>query len=120
MRCLDTYALMEVSNGNPKFSLLMKEDFVITDPTMAEFYLIIRKKHNDQTAQYWHKRLAPFCKPVARQTMINALIFREENKKSEISIFDSIGYIFAAENGHDFVTGDKEFKGRKGVMFLQK
>ncbi len=120
MRCLDTYALMEVSSGNPKFSLLMKEEFVITDPTMAEFYIIIRKKHNDQTAQYWHKRLAPFCMPVTRQTLINALVFREENKKGEVSIFDSVGYIFAIENGYVFVTGDKEFKNREGVRFIQK
>ena len=120
MRCLDTYALMEVSNGNPKFSLLMREDFVITDPTMAEFYIILRKKHNDQTAQYWHKKLALFCKPVTRQTLINAMIFREENKKDEISIFDAVGYTFAIENGYVFVTGDKEFNNREGVMFLQK
>ena len=120
MNCLDTYALVELSDGNPKFSILIKEEFVITDPTMAEFYIIMRKKHNDQTAQYWHKKLAPFCKPVARQTLINALIFREENRKEDISIFDAIGYEFTRENKHVFVTGDKAFRNKEGALFIQK
>lgn len=120
MNCLDTYALVEFSDGNPKFSTLMKEEFVITDPTMAEFYLVIKKKHNDETANYWHRKLAPFCKPVARQTLINALIFREENKAEEMSVFDAVGYIFARENRHAFVTGDKAFRNREGVLFIQK
>ena len=120
MNCLDTYALVEFSSGNPKFSMLMKEEFVLTDPTLAEFYVVIRKKHNDQTAQYWHKKLAPFCKPVARQTLINALLFREENKKEEISVFDAVGYAYAKENKFAFVTGDTAFKNKEGVLFIQK
>lgn len=120
MNCMDTYALIELTGGNPKFSTLIKEEFVITDLTMAEFYLVLRKKHNDQTAQYWHKRLAPFCKPVARQTLINALIFREENKKGNVSVFDAVGYAFAKENKFAFVTGDEAFKNKEGVVFIQK
>ena len=120
MNCLDTYALIETSMGNPKFSRLMREEFVITDLTMAEFYIVLRKKHNDETAHYWHRKLAPFCKPVARQTLINALIFREENKKEDISVFDAAGYIFSKENKYDFVTGDKAFKSKLGIKFIQK
>ncbi|HIG98181.1 TPA: PIN domain-containing protein [Candidatus Woesearchaeota archaeon] len=120
MNCLDTYALVELSSGNPKFSTLMKEEFVIPDPTMAEFYLVIKKKHNDETANYWHRKLAQFCKPVPRQTLINALLFREENKAEDISVFDAVGYVFARENKHAFVTGDKAFRNKTGVMFIQK
>ncbi|MBI2144159.1 PIN domain-containing protein [Candidatus Woesearchaeota archaeon] len=120
MNCLDTYALMEVICGNPKFSQLMNEEFVITDPTLAEFYVVLKRKYDEQTAQYWHRKLAPFCKPVARQTMINALVFREENKKQELSVFDSMGYIFSRENKHIFITGDKAFRNREGVLFIQK
>lgn len=120
MNCLDTYALMEVSVGNPKFSELMKEEFVITDLTMAEFYVVLKKKHNEQTAQYWHRKLSAFCKPVTRQTAINALVFRENNKKDNISVFDAVGYEYAKENRHVFVTGDKAFNGKDGVLFLQK
>ena len=120
MNYLDTYALFEISNGNTKFSGLMKEDFAITDTTMAEFYLLLRKRYNDQTATYWHRKLAAFCKPVSRQTFINALVFREENRKSDISIFDAVGYTFAKENKYFFVTGDKEFKDKQGVLFIQK
>ena len=120
MNCLDTYALMEVSVGNQKFSELMKEEFVITDLTMAEFYVVLVNKHNKQTAEYWHRKLAAFCKPLTRQTLIQALVFREENKKQDISVFDAAGYTFAKDNNHTFVTGDKAFKGKEAVLFLQK
>ena len=120
MNCLDTHALIEISLGNPKFSGLMKEDFVVTDLTMAEFYVVLRKKHNEQTAQYWHRKLAAFCKPLTRQTLTSALVFREDNKKDDISLFDAVGYEYAKENRFAFVTGDKAFKEKEGVLFLQK
>jgi len=35
MKCLDTYALMEIYNGNPNFTRLLNDDLIITDITMA-------------------------------------------------------------------------------------
>jgi len=50
--------------------------------------------------------------------MIKGLIFREDNKKKNYSIFDAIGYKFAIENEMIFVTGDKAFKGLPKVKII--
>ncbi len=118
MKCLDTYALVEINNGNPKFANLLSEDAVITDATIAEFYGYLYRKYDLKTADYWHRRLSFFCRPVSRGILIKAVVFRTDNSKLNLSFFDCVGYIFAVENGMKFVTGDREFKGKPHVEFL--
>lgn len=120
MYCLDTYALWEIQYANPKFSLFSNEQFVITEWTFVEFYRSILKQYDKVTADYWLRKLQPFIKKVNLDILTKAVVFQEENKKTDISIYDAIGYIYAQENNILFVTGDKEFKGRNGVMFIQK
>ena len=119
MLCLDTYALVELHNNNPKYSFLLNKDFVIPDTTMAEFYGLLFSEHDERTADYWHRKFSAFCMPVSREIMIKAVKFRKENAKQGFSFFDCVGYAFALENNLKFVTGDKEFKGRKNVEFIK-
>ncbi len=119
MKCLDTYALLEINNGSPAFTGLLSEDLVITDVTMAEFYAIMYRTYNLQTADYWHKKLSFFCRPVSRDILLKASKFRVDNSKQNLSFFDCVGYIYALENNMKFVTGDKEFRFRKGVEFIK-
>ena len=120
MFCLDTYALAEIGEGNPKFLEFLNKDFVITDLTMAEYYSILYKDHKEDKAVNWHGRLSAFCKPVSREIIIKALKYRIDNKKEDLSIFDAIGYIFSLENNLKFVTGDKAFKNKESVLFISK
>jgi len=120
MRVLDTYALIEIKNENPKFAHLLNKPFIIVDSTIAELYIVLMKAEGEEEARYWYKRFSFYCKPIDKETMIKSLKFREMNKKENISIFDAFGYIFARENNYVFVTGDKEFKHKEGVEFIQK
>ena len=117
MLCLDTYALVELETINPKYSFLLNKDFVIPDTTMAEFYTVLLQKHDERTADYWHRKFSAFCRPVSREVLIKAVKFRKENRG--MSFFDCVGYMFALENNIKFVTGDKAFKGRKGVEYVK-
>ncbi len=117
---LDTYALAEIGDGNPKFMELLNKEFVITDLTLAEYYSVLYRDGKEDKAIYWHSRLASFCKPVSRNILINALKYRIDNKKGDLSIFDCIGYIYALENNIKFVTGDRAFKSKEGVIFISK
>ena len=119
MLCLDTYALVEISKGNPKFSILLNKDFVIADLTMAEFYALLYEEHDEKTADYWHSKLESYCRPVSRSILIKALKYRVDNKKENLSIFDCMGYIFSLENNLRFVTGDKAFEYKEGVEFIK-
>lgn len=120
MYCLDTYALWEIQFANEKFSQFLLDNFVVADWTLAEFYRGLLKTYNEETAEYWLKKLRPSCRKVDIDMIIKAAKFQYENKKTNMTMYDAVSYIYAQENDLLFVTGDKEFKGRKGVMFIQK
>jgi len=119
MKCLDTYALVGISDGNQKFTALLNEDVVITDLTMAEFYGVLFRKFNIRTADYWHRKLAFFCRPVPRGVLLKAAIFRIEHSKEHLSLVDCVGYMFARELNIKFVTGDQAFKNKDSVEFIK-
>src|SRR3989344_2601499 len=109
MKCLDTYALIEISKGNPKFSKYMDEDFIVTDITLAEFYGIILREYDERTADYWFIRLSPYSKQISKEILIESVKYRYKNKNKNLSFFYCVGYIFSIKNKFKFVTGDKEF-----------
>ena len=118
MKCLDTYALVEIHNSNPRFTGLMNEDIVIPDIVLAEFYSLLYRDYGLQTADYWRRKLNFFCKPVSQNVLIKAVRYKYDNKKENLSFFDCVGYIYALENGMPFVTGDKEFEKKKNVEYI--
>ena len=118
-RCLDTYALFEIANGNPAFADYLDTNFIITDITLAEFYYVLLRE-DQKTAEYWFKKLERFSLPVNKEILKEAMKFRHENKKSRISFFDAVGYLFSIKEGYYFVTGDKEFEHLANVEFKKK
>jgi hypothetical protein len=118
-KCLDTYALMEISFGNPNFSSYVNENFVITDLTLVEFYGVLLREQNIQTANYWFKKLKDISVPVGKEILKEAVKFRYDHRKQDISFFDAAGYIFSVVNNILFVTGDKEFEGLPNVEFVK-
>jgi len=119
MLCLDTYALVEINNGNSGFIHFLDKEFIITDLTMAEFYADMYRKYDERTADYWHRKLSVFCRPVSREILVKAVKFRIDNKKQNLSFFDCVGYVYSLENDMKFVTGNKEFKDKEGVLFIK-
>lgn len=119
-RCLDTYALIEIYLGNEKFAEYLNLDFVISDLTLAEFYGVLLREYGEGEAELWLKKLERYSVQVNRKILIEAVKFRQEHKKSEISFFDAVGYVFSVKNGFYFVTGDKEFEKFTHVEFKKK
>lgn len=120
IRCLDTYALMEIMNANPKFAHYLNLNFVIADITLAEFYGVILREHGEEKADFWIKKLENYAEQTTLAILIEAVKFRHKNKEKNLSWVDAIGYIFAKQNNHLFVTGDKEFEGVESVEYVKK
>mgnify|MGYP001577647945 CR=1 FL=1 len=119
--CLDTYALWEIHLGNEKYHFFSDEEgFVISNWTLIEFYRTLLRQFNQQTADYWLKKLKPFCEEVDLDILAHAAVFQHEHHKKRISLFDAVGYCFSQSKGYTFVTGDKEFEQFKGVLFIKK
>ena len=119
-RCLDTYALIEIAKGNPKFAKYLQLPFIITDLTLAEFYAVLLREEGEAVAEYWFKKLERYALPIDKETLKEAVTFRHHHKKSGISFFDATGYIFSIKNRCLFVTGDKEFENFANVEFKKK
>tara|TARA_B100000315_G_scaffold260633_1_gene323588 strand:+ start:9213 stop:9575 length:363 start_codon:yes stop_codon:yes gene_type:complete len=120
MLCLDTYALVELAKDNPKFTHYNKREFVTTDITLAEFYNIMMRDFNEQTADYWFKKISPNSKFVSKEILIEAVKFRRQNKEKNLSFFDCVGYVYTKISKLRFLTGDKEFEGMSNVEFVKK
>ncbi|MEN7982408.1 MAG: PIN domain-containing protein [Nanoarchaeota archaeon] len=120
IKCLDTYALIEISNGNQKFMKYLDLDFVITDLILVEFYAVILREYNEETADYWYKKLESYSVSIEKLILIEAIKFKYKHRKTNISFFDSVGYIFSLKNNYFFVTGDKEFENFDNVEFMKK
>ena len=118
--CLDTYALMEIAGANPKFAEFVTSPFVVTSATLAEFYSVLLREHDENTAEWWFNKLKESSVDVNAIIFKEAIKFRDKNRKKSISIFDAVGYVYALANNLLFVTGDKEFEGMKNVEFRKK
>lgn len=120
VKCLDTYALMEIYQGNEKFLGYFNSNFVVNDLTLSEFYGVLLKVYGAEQAELWYSKLENYSVPVDKRIIMDAVKFRYEYRKQDISFFDAVGYIFSLKNGYKFATGDKEFKGLKGVEYKKK
>ena len=120
INCLDTYALWEIQFENPKYAFLLNQPFVITNWTLIEFYKTMLKQFGKEIAMLWHEKFKPHCKEVGIDVLIKSVDFQHENKKDDMSLFDCVGYLFSLENNFKFVTGDKAFKNKEMVLFIQK
>lgn len=119
-RCLDTYALVEIYLGNEKFIHYLNFNFVVNDITLAEFFGVLLREYGEDEAILWFKKLERYSVPVSKEVLIEAIKFRHKHKKSDISFFDTVGYIFSIKNSYYFVTGDKEFENFQNVEFKKK
>ncbi len=119
VRYLDTYALYEVMDGNPNFLHYLNQNFTISDLTLTEFYALLLRRFNQNTADYWANQFRIYSESTPFSILVKAVIFRKQTGKN-ISFFDAVGYMHAKENNYLFVTGDKEFETMQNVEFIQK
>lgn len=119
IKCLDTYILCEILQGNEKYFSYIKEDFVLTDVILAEFYWVILREFNEATARYWLTKLKLNSFACSLEILAKAMENRKKLKRN-LSFFDIVGYTYALEKNIPFVTGDKEFKSLPGVEFVPK
>jgi len=117
---LDTYAIIEYLQGNEAYLPYFEEQDLHTSTLdIIELYYYLLAKKGEKKAD---ELCVPFLaisqnpKPL---TIKNAMKFRLEHKKKNLSYADCISYVMAKENGLKFLTGDKEFKGLANVEFVK-
>lgn len=116
----DTYAFYEIIVGNPNYKPFTKDIKIITTQLnlMGLYYQLLAlydKKH----ALEIFRRYEEFIVPISNSIVIEAMDFRKEHYKQNLSYVDCIGYIIAKKIGMPFLTGDRQFEEMINVKFVK-
>ena len=84
-----------------------------------EVYYRILKEFNLQDANKFFEETLEFVIEIENEVIKEAMIFRLQNSKRNLSYIDCIGYVTAKKNGLKFLTGDIQFKDMENVEFVQ-
>ena len=115
----DTYALVEITKGNPNYLAFTQENITITIFNLVEFFSAYLNDFGEEKAKELHNKFKVCVVEIDDETIFEAVKFRKEHKKRDISYTDSIGYIYTKKNNFIFLTGDKEFESLPNVKFVK-
>jgi uncharacterized protein len=117
---LDTYALIEILHGNPKYLKYTKKELFTTKLNLYELYYNLLRDFSKEKAKELFFQFADFIIDVKDEYIFSAAQFKREHRKKGISYCDALGYAIADTEGMRFLTGDKEFKCIENVEFVPK
>lgn len=115
----DTYALIEIINGNKNYHQFISSILLTTKLHVMELYYILLKDFNMQTADRFSSVYFGYCIPITFTSMQYAMEFKLQHKKEKLSYADCIGYALARELRIPFLTGDKTFEKKENVEFVK-
>ncbi|MBI2056801.1 PIN domain-containing protein [Candidatus Pacearchaeota archaeon] len=114
----DTYAIMEIIEGNKNYKGYLDSDVVINNFIFAELcYVLFRDK--DKKAKEHLSKYSKYILSVKPEWIEEAMQFRLKWKDRSVSITDCIGYVMAKKMEIKFLTGDKEFEKMENVEFVK-
>ena len=116
----DSCAIIDVIEGNENYTRFKSLPIITTTLNIAEVYFYFLREHNEQTADYWTKKLNfKLINIIKLDTVIKATRLKFKNKKENLSYTDCIGYILSRELNMKFLTGDEKFKDKENVEFVK-
>ncbi|OPX65532.1 MULTISPECIES: PIN domain-containing protein [unclassified Methanoregula] len=118
----DTYAIIELLKGSPRYRPYKDAVLITTEFNLAEFAYAVARDYPD-TAQ-------DICSQVRHgmnlyhpgdRDYLGASYLRRESALAgkKLSLIDCVGYSVAASLSLPFLTGDREFEGMAGVEFVK-
>ncbi len=115
----DTYALIEILNGNPAYQKYTHYKIVTTMYQLFElFYDLIKQFPEDTATDIFYQYR--FCEmPLKMFWVFEAAKFKQQQQGKNMSYTDCLGYKVAEDLGLKFLTGDKAFKGMQNVEFVR-
>ena len=116
---IDTFAMVEILEGNENYLPYQSADFVTTRFNLFEIYYVVLQKYGKEKAEIVFKNYRSVAKEVDDEVLKSAAEFKLEHKKKRLSFTDCIGYKYAETIGAKFLTGDYPFKGFQNVEFVQ-
>lgn len=116
----DSYAIIEIIKKNPKYLVYAEEEIVLTLFNLAEIYWSALLDFSEEKAEEVYSKFRSNVIEIDDETLKEAIKFRKEHKKQDLSYTDCIGYIYAKRNNLKFLTGDSKFESLPFVEFVKK
>ena len=115
---LDSWAWIEFLKDAPRADkvapyLEQPHDIIISTVNIAEICLYLLRHSKAEFITFITERCNVF--PVTETIAMNAATIKHQQK---MGLADAIVYATAQEHGATLVTGDPDFKGRKGVLYI--
>ena len=116
----DTYALIEISKGNPKYEPYKEGIKIMLNMlNMLEFsYFLIKEGKGDEVKEIFDK-FSKFNVDYDQEILIKSAEMKFKLLKERISFIDCIGYNIAKKNNVKFLTGDEKFRHKENVEFVK-
>jgi uncharacterized protein len=116
----DTYALLEIIDGNINYKKFNKKISINTTwlNLMEMHYALLRIK-GVKEANFYFDFFLPTVINVSDDIIKESNKFRYKLKRKKLSYVDCIGYTLACLKKIPFVTGDKEFENLENVEFIK-
>ncbi len=113
---LDSYALVEIANGNSAYAKYLDGECCTSVFNLLEFaYYLVKAGVDREKLGFFFK----YRVEVDDGWLVEAAEFRHRNRKMDMSYAGAIGYIAALKTGSIFLTGDSAFKDIPHVEFVK-
>jgi len=115
----DSYAIIELVDGNKNYARFSQEPVFLSIFNLAEIYWSFIGEYSLDKADELYSQFKEAVIEIDDETMKEAIKFRKEHKKRDLSYTDCIGYIYAKRHKMKFLTGDNQFQDFDGVEFVK-
>ncbi len=115
----DSYALVEVINGNENYNEYKPAGMIFTKMNLFEVYYALLRKLGQQEADSFLYSYSFYITDYDETVIAEAAQLKLLYKSRNISMADAIGYIVAKRWNVRFLTGDQQFKDLENVEYVK-
>jgi predicted nucleic acid-binding protein len=115
----DSYAIIEILKDNSNYLKYADKEATFTIYNLAEIYWSSLNSYGEEKAEVIYNTYKGAVVEITDDILKEAVKFRKEHKKKNLSYADCIGYIYAKRHNMRFLTGDKEFQSMENVEFVK-
>jgi hypothetical protein len=119
---LDSYAIIEMARGNPRYLRFRAEPAVTSRANLLEVYYILAQQGDEALARTCLDTLGPQATDLPLDLIPKVARFRLLQLGAtgrRFSYVDAFGYVHARESGYTLLTGAHEFEGLPDVCFVR-
>lgn len=114
----DTYAVIELLKRNPAYLKYGEFPLITTVLNKIELTWWALNEHGEAFADILRNSIVHVVE-ITDDVIKDAMIFRKNHKKRDISNADAIGYAYSLKQNIKFLTGDQQFKDLPNVEYVK-